>query len=75
MPSLAESVLELIAASELPIKEIASKANVPYQNLRRWVKGQTGQSAGRIVKSFDVKNADAVYLALTGKTYVEGREA
>lgn len=74
MPSLSESLLDLIGASPLSLKEIAAKAEVPYQPLRRWVKGERGNRQGRIVRSYDVRSADAVYSVLAGKPFVEGGE-
>ena len=71
MPTLTETLLDLIASSELSIKEIAERSGVPYQPLRRYFKGERGKSGGRNNRSYDVKSADAVHLFLTGKTYVE----
>ena len=71
MPSLTETLLDLIEQSPLSLREIAENADVPYQNLRRWVKGERGKPGGRITRSYDVKSADAVYASLAGKPYVE----
>lgn len=72
MASLTESLLTLIDDSGLPLKEIAERAGVPYQGLRRWVKGKRGKEGGRSNRTLDADTADAVYLLLTGKHYTEG---
>lgn len=73
MATLTDTLIELIDSSGLPLKEIADKAGVPYQNFRRWVKGRRGCS-GRSNRTLDADSADAVYRALTGKSYTEGTE-
>jgi hypothetical protein len=71
MPTLTESLLERITASDQSLLSIADGAGVPYQPLRRWVRGQRGNRNGRIVESYDVKSADAVYAYLTGSPFVK----
>lgn len=71
MATLTETLIELINASGLPLKEIAEKSGVPYQNFRRWVKGRRGSLGGRSNRSLDADSADAVYSMLTGKSYTE----
>ena len=71
MPSLTDTILDLIETSGLSIKEIAEKAEVPYQQLRRWVKGERGKPGGRSNRSYDVKSADRVHTFLTGRNFVE----
>ena len=75
MPTLTESLLERITASDQSLLSIAEGAGVPYQPLRRWVRGQRGNRNGRIVESYDVKSADAVYAYLTGSPFIERGEA
>ncbi len=71
MPTLTETMLDLIEASGMTLKDVADKAGVPYQPLRRFVKGQRGKPGGRVVRSYDVQSADAIHAALAGKQYVE----
>ena len=73
MATLTETLIELIDSSGLPLKEIADKAEVPYQNFRRWVKGRRGGSNGRSNRTLDADSADAVFKALTGKSYMEDK--
>ena len=75
MASLTDTLLVLIEASDLSLKEIAEKSGVPYQSFRRWVKGRRGKPGGRSNKAYDADSADAVYKALTGKSYVEVTES
>lgn len=72
MPALTETLLDLIEASDYSIREIAEKSGVPYQNLRRFVKGRRGKPGGRSNRSYSVDDADTVYRFLSGKDYVEG---
>lgn len=71
MASLTETLLDLIDESGLRVKEIAERAGVPYQGLRRWYKGKRGANGGRSNRTIDADTADAVYKALTGKAYTE----
>lgn len=71
MATLTETLLDLIEGSGLTLKEIAERSGVPYQSLRRWVKGKRG-GEGRSNRTLDADSADAVYRMLTGKNYAEG---
>ena len=71
MATLTETLMDLINASELSLKEISDRAGVPYQNFRRWVKGRRGKPGGRSNRTYDADSADAVYKVLTGNSYVE----
>lgn len=73
MATLTETLLGLIDSSGLTLKEIAEKSGVPYQSLRRWVKGKRG-GEGRSNRTLDADSADSVYRMLAGKSYVEGTE-
>jgi predicted transcriptional regulator len=73
MATLTETLLNLIDSSGLTLKEIAEKSGVPYQSLRRWVKGKRGGD-GRSNRTLDADSADSVYRMLAGKTYVEGTD-
>ncbi len=72
MATLTETLLSLIDESELTIKEIAEHSEVPYQPLRRFVRGRRGAPAGRVNQSYDADSADRVYRFLAGKPFVEG---
>jgi hypothetical protein len=72
MPTLTETLLELIPSSGRPLKEIAEEAGVPYQGFRRWYKGKKGKGSGRSNRTLDADTADAVYRVLTGTSYVGG---
>lgn len=71
MPPLADTLLSLIERSDLTLKEIAEQANVPYQPLKRWVRGKRDKPGGRTNFKYDVVSADAVYALLNGSSYVE----
>ncbi len=72
MATLTETLLRLIDESELTIKEISEHSDVPYQPLRRFVRGRRGAPAGRVNQSYDADSADRVYRFLAGKPFVEG---
>ena len=69
MATLTDTLIELIDASGLPLKEIADQAGVPYQNFRRWVKGKRG-GPGRSNRTYDADQANSVHKALTGRDLV-----
>ena len=58
---IGEILLGLIEDSDLSLTQIAAKADVDYQALRRWVK--------EITHTYDVGSAEKVYEALTGKKF------
>lgn len=56
-----ERLRRLVRESDLTVKDIATKAGVPYENLRMWVNKDT--------KKIDLAVAESVWKALTGEGF------
>lgn len=65
-PPIDTEIRRLIGESPLSIREIAARAQVPYQPLKRFMRGVTA--------SYNAVSAELVFHELTGRSFTSGRK-